>query len=32
VTGSPLIPLGLGAVGVTVWLLALGFRYLLARP
>jgi len=30
-TGNPLIPLGLGTTGVTLWLLALSFRYMLAR-
>ena len=30
-TGSPLIPVVLGLVGITIWLIVIGFRYLLAR-
>lgn len=30
-TGSPLIPVVLGLVGVTIWLIGIGFRYILAR-
>jgi hypothetical protein len=30
-TGSPLIPVVLGLVGITIWLIGIGFRYLLAR-
>jgi len=30
--GNPLIPMLLGTVGVIVWLIALGFKYILAGP
>ena len=29
-SGGPLIPIVLGVVGVIVWLIAIGFRYILA--
>jgi CRP-like cAMP-binding protein len=31
ITGNPFAPLLLGAIGVIVWLIAIGFRYILAR-
>jgi hypothetical protein len=31
VTGNPLIPIILGVAGVTVWLIGIGLRYILAR-
>ena len=30
-TGSPLVPVILGLVGIAIWLLGIGFRYILAR-
>ena len=29
-TGGPLIPILLGVIGVVLWLIAIGFRYILA--
>jgi hypothetical protein len=31
ITGNPLVPLILGAVGLIVWLAAIGSKYILAR-
>ncbi len=30
-TGSPAIPVILGLVGITLWAIGMGFRYILAR-
>jgi hypothetical protein len=30
-TGSPAIPVILGLVGIALWLIGMGFRYILAR-
>jgi len=30
-TGGPLIPVLLGTIGVTVWLIGIGFKYLFVR-